>query len=231
MTFSRIGFLCLFGLARVALAQDGPSHAIVTYRVTPDKHVAFRAGMVGTASRMAQWKDGGGIGGFTLLTNALIDDEGWESTAIVQLGARGLEQLKRLDSPDAASLLSTTTVPADLIDSGSGEGETAGGVYLVIPYESTGNPDDCKDYVMHYLSPLLKASLKEGSLVGYQLFWARFPAGRSWSALAVMHYRDWAALGQRDAVTAKVGADFAAPNRRGAWRERVAVIAEASGVR
>jgi hypothetical protein len=198
------GFLLTSFFAR---AQDGPSHVIVTYRVLPDKHGSFRASINSTVGRLSQWKDNGVIGGFALLTNALIDDEGWESTAIVQLGGRGLEQIKRLDQPDAASLSNTTTVPADLIESGIGDGENpSAGVYLVVPYESTGSPDDYKAWAKSYLVPLLNATLKEGGLMAYQLFWARFPVGRSWTALLVMHYRDWTALGQRDAVTAKIGA-------------------------
>jgi hypothetical protein len=53
-----------------------------------------------------------------------------------------------------------------------------------------------------------------------------------------MHYRDWASLGQRDAVTAKVSAQlmnenagWAAAGKPGGWRERIAVIAEPAGAR
>jgi hypothetical protein len=151
-----------------AIGQDGPSHVLVTYRVFPDKHGAFRASLNNTIGRLGHWKDDGVIGGFTVLTNALIDDEGWESTAIVQLGGRGLEQIKRLDQPDAASVSSTTTVPADLIESGVGDGENlASGVYLAIPYESTGSAEDYKAWAKNYLAPLLNASLKDGGLAGF----------------------------------------------------------------
>lgn len=80
----------------------------------------------------------------------------------------------------------------------------------------------------------LKGWMKEGVLLSYQLFTARFPAGRQWNALLVLRYRDWAALGQREAVTAKVRAQLATDQGWKAWsdnkqtfrREKTVVIAE-----
>jgi hypothetical protein len=223
-------------LTSFAQAQDGPSHVILTYKVYPDKRAAFRSSLNTRINRFTHWRDDGAINSFQILESSLADDEGWELSAIVQFGARGFELVKRFDQPDSAEIASTTTVPVDLIEKGTSADEiTTAGAYLIIPYEILTSSDEYRMYARSNAVPELTAAIKEGGLLGYQLFLARFPGGRPWNAMLVLHYRDWIALGQREAVIAKIqnnlmnsDASWASWNgrKRLIVRDKVAVIAE-----
>jgi len=200
-------------------AQDTPSHVIVTYKVYPNKRATFKATLNVTTGRFTRWRDEGSITSYQILESSLADDEGWETTAIIETGLRGLELAKRFNQPDSAEIASTTTVPVDLIERATSPDETStAGVYLLIPYELLVSTDEYRAFVRGSLVPQLTASLKEGGLLGYEIFTARFPGGRSWNSLVVLHYRDWIALGQRK--------DNDQARKSPVVRQKVAVIAE-----
>jgi hypothetical protein len=240
MACGRSLFVIALILVQSLRAQEGPSHVIVTQRAFPEKRISFRSSVGGIAPRLTHWRDEGFIRGFQVLMSSLIDDEGWESMAIVQLGPRGLEQWKRIDPAVSNEAAFSTTVATDLIEqSGVADEAVNSGVYLVIPYEYLVSAAEYRGYARGYVVPQLNGWMKEGVLLGYQLFTARFPAGRSWNALLVLHYRDWIALGQRDSVEDRVRAQLAsdaigktwANNEQAIRREKVAVIAESAGAK
>ena len=225
-------------IAAVSLlaAQEGPTHVILTSRVAPGSRNVVREDIRSKLPLLRQWKDKEtSILGFQILANSLFDDEGWDTMITVQCTPGWLGRWRGIEALIPEGALSTSVTPADLIESGSVESPpTSGGVYLVIPYEYLVTGDEYKKYAKGYVVPQLKGWMKEGVLLSYQLFTARFPAGRQWNALLVLRYRDWAALGQREAVTAKVRAQLTTDQGWKAWsdnkqtfrREKTVVIAE-----
>jgi hypothetical protein len=193
-------------------AQDGPSHVVVTQRAFPGKRQALLAHVKSVAPRFVHWRDEGAIAGFQLLAGSFTDEEGWDSLAIVQLGPRGLEQWKRFDLELPTDLASTVSAPVDAIEQAAVEGSSPGdGISLVIPF-------DYQDSLRGAIGPAMTALMKEGILIGYQLFAAHYPAGRSWTGLLVMRYRDWPALSVRRSLPSLP-------------REKVAVIADSVAAR
>lgn len=191
------------------LAQDGPSHVIVTHRIYPEKRIGFRNNLPGQAARLNHWRDDGFIMSYQVLQSSLVDDEGMEGILIAKMGTRGFEIFKRLDLTEGSS--GTSTVPVDLVEAGGDADMPVNtGVFLVVPA-------DCGGPVSPALLGAFAASVKNESLLGYRFFVPRYPAGRSWNALFVLHFPDWLALAQRQSW---VGGGSGCG-------ERVAVIAEA----
>ena len=220
MSYFRI-LIAALSLSLLLTAQDGPTHVIVTYRVYPEKRAPFRQNLYSYVNRLSHWKEQGTMGPFQVLVNSLVDDEAWETLIVARTGTRGLELFRRFEQPENSGIFNTTTIPADLTAAGGdADGAANAGIYLVMPYECQGGG---AVEIGTRLVPLMNASLKADGLLGYRFFVPRYPGGRSWNALLVLHFADWIAAGKAEPLTAKVSSE--------ACREKVAVLAEAIATR
>jgi hypothetical protein len=197
-----------------ARPESVPERAlVVTYHVAPDNRAAFVAALDETSGRMRDLSRRGAIASYRLLVNRFIDSSTWDAMLIVhfkddtQFGQwRALErQAPGGLTPKALALVANVdTVAADHVRHG-GKGEaSAKQVYLAIPYEVSVATDEYLAYLDGYVIPQTEGWRDEGVLAAYDIYLARFPAGRSWQSLLVLGYQDEEALGRRDATVAKV---------------------------
>ena len=192
----------------------GPLAMVVTYHAAPSNRAALRKAMEESeAAQFQRWKDEGLVASVRLLVNRHVDSITWDAMAILTFAAYAdVQRWNRMErdfpaglSPRALALTSAIeTAPGDLVREG---GKTnPGATYLVIPYEVTVATDEYVAYLDGYVIPQMDGWMEEGVLARYGVFLARYPAGRPWQSMLILEYKDDAALGARDATTAKVRA-------------------------
>jgi hypothetical protein len=220
----------------------GPRALIITYHTTPSNRVAFRRELeASVAQQWRRWKDEGVLRDYRLVYNRYVDSANWDAMALLSFaGDAGLERWKRveIDSPAGLSpkaLELTTgidTVPADQMRQ---NGKSApDSVFLVIPYEYIVPVNDYLQYLDDYTLPQLEGWMQERVLAHYDVYLARYPAGRPWQSLLVLEYKGDRGLGARDAVVAKVRARLKdnpkwkaiSDSKKNVRNERVPVIAD-----
>jgi hypothetical protein len=190
----------------------GPRALIVTYHTTPANRVAFRRELEASAAQQwRRWKDEGVLQDYRLVYNRYVDSANWDAMALLSFaGEAGIERWKRIEidspaglSPKALELATAIdTVPADLMRQ---NGKSAGdSVFLVIPYEYLLPVNEYLQYLDDYTLPQLDGWMQEGVLAHYDIYLARYPAGRPWQALLVLEYKGDRGLAARDATVAKV---------------------------
>jgi hypothetical protein len=206
--------LCGAGSAGAAMPTTAPERAlVVTYHVAPGNRAAFVAALDETSGRMRDLSRRGTIASYRLLVNRFIDSSTWDAMLMVhfkddaQFGQwRALErQAPGGLTPRALALVaSVDSVAADHVRHGGNAEASAKEVYLAIPYEVSVSTDEYLAYLDGYVIPQTEGWRDEGVLATYDIYLARFPAGRSWQSLLVLGYQDEEALGRRDATVAKV---------------------------
>ena len=150
---------------------------------------------------------------YRLVYNRYVDSANWDAMALLSFaGDAGVERWKRIEIDSPAGLSSNAldlataidTVPADLMrQNGKSERDS---VFLVIPYEYLVPVNEYIQYLDDYTLPQLDGWMQEGVLAHYDVYLARYPAGRPWQALLVLEYKGDRGLAARDAVVAKVRA-------------------------
>jgi hypothetical protein len=197
--------------------DSGPLAIVITYHATPANRAAFRKAMEETeAAQFQRWKDEGVLQSARLLVNRYVDSVGWDAMAILTFARYpDLERWNAIEraspaglSPRALALTSAIeTAPGDLMREAGKDSPASGkgsSVFLVIPYEYLVPVNDYLAYLDGYTVPQMDGWMDEGVLARYGIFLARYPAGRPWQSLLILEYKDDAALGARDATTAKV---------------------------
>lgn len=216
-TFAARALLALIALmAAGADAADpreaGPRALIITYHTTPANRVAFRRELeTSAAQQWRRWKDDGVLQDYRLLYNRYADSGNWDAMALLSFaGDSGVERWKLIETESPAGLspraleLTTgiDTVPADLMRQ---KGKSArDSVFLVIPYEYIVPVNEYVQYLDDYTLPQLDGWMEEGALAHYDVYLARYPAGRPWQSLLVLEYKGERGLAARDATVAKV---------------------------
>jgi hypothetical protein len=192
---------------------SGPLAMVITYHAAPANRAALRKAMEEEAGQFQRWKDEGLLASARLLVNRHVDSLTWDAMAILTFASYAdVQRWNRLErdfpaglSPRALALTSAVeTAPADLVRESGKAGPNA--AYLVIPYEVTVPVDEYVAYLDGYVVPQMDGWMDEGVLARYGVLLARYPAGRPWQSMLVLEYKDDAALGAREATTAKVRA-------------------------
>ncbi|MGE5616796.1 MAG: hypothetical protein ACM3X5_07765 [Bacillota bacterium] len=214
----RILMLLLAFVAATSLAadprEDGPLAMVITYRAAPANRVALRKALEGSESpRLRRWKDEGVLQSVRLLVNRHVDSATWDAMAILTFAnaecVRRWERLERdfpagVTQKTLALVSSIEEVPGDIRREGGAS--SAQGVQMVIPYELSVSSEEYLSYLDGYVVPQMDGWREEGVLARYGVFLAAYPAGRPWQSMLILEYKDDAALGRRDATTAKVRA-------------------------
>ncbi|HLG86746.1 MAG TPA: hypothetical protein VKZ79_06060 [Alphaproteobacteria bacterium] len=217
-------FAVAFGFAQSALAADarggGPSALLMTYHAMPaNRPLLMRELLQSEVRQLQQWKETGVIESYRLLTNRYADSVTWDAALILTFrNEAALAGWKRVEhefpaglTPKALALTSAVeTAPADLMREGRARDDATEPTFLVIPYDYAVPEGDYLKYLDGYTIPQLSGWIDEGVLARYSIYLGRYPAGRPWSALLVLEYKDDAAFAQREAVVAKVRARLAA---------------------
>jgi hypothetical protein len=253
--FAAAASACLVALAILAShparAADprasGPLAMVITYHAPPANRVAFRKAMEDTeAPQFQRWKDEGVLQSARLLVNRHVDSVTWDAMAILTFARyTDVERWSRIERSSPAGLSPATlaltsaieTAPGDLVrEGGTGSGQ---GPFLVIPYQVDVSVNEYLAYLDGYVVPQMDGWKEEGVLARYGVLLARYPAGRPWQSMLVLEYKDDAALGARDATTAKVRARLEnnphwkaiSDAKKNVRNERIPVIADAISAR
>ncbi|BCG05108.1 hypothetical protein PPGU19_096760 (plasmid) [Paraburkholderia sp. PGU19] len=187
---------------------------IITYQTAPANRPALRRELEqSTARELARWKHDGRIKQYNLLFNRYADSDNWDAMAVLafatpdDLSRWRTVELTRPAALSGKALSVTTTIHTTPVDTKRAETlgtKSRNAVYVVIPYKTLVPMDEYEKYADGYVIPQFKGWMEEGVLSGYSLYTSQFPAGRPWSAMVMLQYKDEAALSAREAVVAKV---------------------------
>ncbi|MFP3643438.1 hypothetical protein [Paraburkholderia sp. SIMBA_054] len=195
--------------------QSGDSLSlIITYHTAPANRPALRHELVRvTVPRLRRWQEEGHITRYRVLFSRFADDGNWDAMALLTFSnASEVAHWKQMEQRHPAALsaralaLTTAihTAPVDLMRAGSTRDASSDAVFVVIPYKTLVSADDYLKYADGYVIPQFNGWMGEGVLSRYALYVSDFPAGRPWSTLVILEYRNEAALAARNAVVAKV---------------------------
>ncbi|CAB3657532.1 hypothetical protein LMG27174_01493 [Paraburkholderia rhynchosiae] len=202
-----------------AARATGPSDndalsLIITYQTAPANRPALRHELAqSTARELARWKHDGRIRQYSLLFNRYADSDNWDAMALLTFATpddlyrwRTLEQAQpaALSGKALAVTTSIHTTPVDTKRAEALDAKAVNPVYVVIPYKTLVSAGDYEKYADAYVIPQFKGWMDEGVLSSYSLYTSQFPAGRQWTAMVLLQYRDEAALSAREAVVDKV---------------------------
>lgn len=206
------------GLAGESSAS-APLAMVLTYHVLPVNRVAFRQIMEQTEiPRFQRWKAEGLLQEARVIFSRHADGADFDAMVLLSFAqASGGERWKQIERVNpaglsAAALALTTaveTTPGDWLRQGGAlannqSKEQPSPTFLAVPYQYLVPLNEYVDYLDGYVIPQMQGWIDEKVLSRYSIFLARYPAGRSWQSLLLLEYRDDAALGARDATTAKV---------------------------
>jgi len=242
-----LGVLLVHAAHAAGAREGGPLAIVITYHVPPANRAAFRKAMEEIeVPRFRRWKEDRVLQDARILMNRYADSATWDAMALITFAAyadverwNGIERTSPAGlSPATLSLTSAIeTAPGDIVrERGAGQEHAA---VLVIPYEVIVPANEYLAYLDGYVLPQVDGWRDEGMLSRYGIFIARYPAGRPWQSMLILEYRDDAALGERDATTAKVRARLASDTKwkaisdtkKNVRNEKAPVIADALPVR
>lgn len=199
-------------LAVVSGAAMARPALVVEVSVKPKDRAALRRAM--STSLQANFRReaaSGAIDGFRLFQNRYPDAGAFDEMVVLSFRddaalARWVAKHREAGlSPATLALAqSVVTTPAEVARSGGDEAGASASPVLVVPYTALVSAPDYLKYLDDYTVPQFKGWMGEGVLGAYAVLTSRYPAGRPWSSLILLRYRDEAALARRDEVVAKV---------------------------
>ncbi|MGU7782724.1 hypothetical protein [Burkholderia sp. PU8-34] len=203
------------GAASLAAPSDTDALSlIITYQTAPANRPALRHELAqSTARELARWKHDGRIRQYSLLFNRYADSGNWDAMAVLTFASPDdLYRWRTVEQAQPAALSGkalgvTTAIRTTPVDTKRVEmpgKRSPNAVYVVIPYKTLVSAGEYEQYADGYVIPQFKGWMDEGVLSGYSLYTSQFPAGRPWTAMVVLQYKDEAALSAREAVVAKV---------------------------
>lgn len=231
--------LCIGWLAPTAAAdprEQGPLDLIITYEVKPSDRLALREVMQAQGlANFERWKKNGLLKDYKLLFSRTVDAPNWDMLAMLifpdyaaAIQWKAIERDQPAGLPAAALALTTAirSTPVDLHRQGQANEVASAPVYLVIPYDYLTSTNEYIRYMDGYLVPQLDGWIGEGIVSGYGAYIARYGAGRAWSSILVIAYRDDNALGSRDRAVAKVRGRLTHDPHWKAWSDKKEQIRE-----
>jgi hypothetical protein len=213
--------------------QDGPKSLVISYRASAAHRVPFRHYLIDNlAPRLRALKAKGEISDFRIFYSWYRQPSVWDGMVILRFPTfaaltkwNAIERSEPggLDAAGLALADPVTSYSTDLAWSHDADKLSDGEVYYVIPYEYRNEPE-YRDYVQAYVLPQFEGWMKAGALNGYALYMNRYGTGAPWDALFIQHYKNMAAFGQRQAITAKVRDTLRDNPQWKAWSDKKADI-------
>lgn len=210
------GLFCMGAAQAADQRASGPLSLIISYHASPANRAALRHELQGEAVQgFERLKKQGVLSDYHLLFGRYADGDNADAVAV--LGFPDYAALSRWNAleqtapgglpPKALALASSIqTAPADQVRSGGNDAQAADSVFLVIPYQLMIPDGEYVKYADGYVIPQFEGWIKEGVLKRYEILVDRYAAGRPWSTMVLLEYKNDAALGQREAVVARVRA-------------------------
>jgi hypothetical protein len=210
------GLFCMGGAHAADQRADGPLSLIISYHAAPANRAALRQELQGEATRrFEQWKKQGVLKDYHLLFGRYADSDNADAVAVLAFPDyaaasrwKKIEQASPGGLPRKALALASSiqTAPADQVRSGGSDAPSADSVWMVIPYQVMIPAPEYVKYADGYVIPQMDGWIKEGVLKRYEILVDRYGAGRPWSTMLLLEYKNDAALGQREEVVARVRA-------------------------
>lgn len=214
MTIPLIG-LAIISLALTTSAQASESHQsslIISYRATPAGRPkllnALRSQLI---PRLQNLYVKEGIAHYRVLFSRLIDANTWDALVILEFHNKAqIVSWQAIDTLtpaglDSKILTNVSTVESTVADCIGSAGPLAGGpepVYMAIPYDYFVPATDYVNYVRSYVEPQTDGWIRAGALNAYQVYTARYAAGRNWMSLLLLAYHGENGLDLRNTVVA-----------------------------
>ncbi len=197
----------------------GPRGLAIAVHVRPADRPALRRAMERRGVALfEQRKAAGTIGDYHVLFSRYPDAPNWDLLVLVNFTSPGditrwqaIEQQAPAGLPPEALALATSiqTTPMDQMRGASASTLAVKPTWLIVPYDYLVSTNEYIAYLDGYLVPQVTGWIDEGIVSRYGLYIARYGAGRAWSSLFAIEYRDDDALGARDRVVARVRARLA----------------------
>lgn len=186
----------------------------VAVHVRPADRPALRSAVEqAQTAELKQWHAKGLLTGYRLLFSRYPDSGEWDAFELLDFKNEAALASWRASAigPLAPQVLalaqSVETTPGEMVRSAGGESRSP--AVLVIPYETLVNAAEYLSYLDGYSIPQFQGWMKAGVLDGYDIVMSSYPAGRPWSALITLRYRDDNALGRRDEIVQRTRAALA----------------------
>ncbi|MGN6820816.1 MAG: hypothetical protein ACTHJR_19330 [Sphingomonas sp.] len=193
--------------------QDGPKSLVISYRASLEHRAAFRRYLAtDLAPRLRAMKARGELADFRIFYSWYRQPAVWDGLVILRFPTfqavtkwNALERSEPggLDAAGIALADPVASYSSDLSWSRNPDDLKDGEVYYVIPYEYR-NEGEYRDYVKGYVLPQFDGWIETGALDGYEIYMNRYGTGSPWDSLFIQHYRNMAAFGQRQKITASV---------------------------
>lgn len=202
-------------------AADRAADPVLTlaFKVKPADRPAFRKLMTDVqATRLRKWKGQGLLAGYRLLATRYADHGQWDvmevldfrdDAALARWSLLESDTVGGLPTSALALVQSVITTPVERVDAG-GPRTASNPAVLVVPYVAHVSAGEYQSYLDGYTIPQFKGWIAQGILDSYDVLTSVYPAGRPWTTLIILRYRDDAALARREEVKAKVRAELTA---------------------
>ena len=210
--------------------EAGPLGLAIAVNVRPPDRARLRAVMQQQGlAQFERWRQDGVLAGYRLLMSRYADAPNWDLLVVLRFASypdlarwHAIERTAPAGLPKAVAALATEvrTTPMDLLRSGRADSASARPTFLIVPYDYLVSLAEYLRYADGYLVPQLSGWISEGIVSHYGLHVARYGAGRAWSSMLEIAYRDDESLGSRDRVVAKVRAALSANPEWKAWHEK-----------
>lgn len=181
-----------------------PSLVVELHSRPADRSALKQAILAVQTTALRDWRAKGLLTGYRLLFSRYPDAGQWDVLELLRFkDEAALARWRSVaDEPFAPQVMafaqSIQTTPTKLVRA---EGTSSHNpAVLVIPYETLVPPADYVRYLDGYTIPQFRGWMKAGVIDGYDILMSSYPAGRAWSSLVTLRYRDDAALGRRDEV-------------------------------
>jgi hypothetical protein len=194
--------------------DTGPINLLLLYKCAPSNRIPLREYMSHRGiAQFRAWKAKGILSGEQILFSRYVDTESWDMLIFLQFRApedvakwNGIERSHPagLDAEGLRLITGVSTYQLDLVQTGALATAATRPVYVVIPYDYTVSTDEYLQYLRDYVVPQTSGWMDAGVLQSYRLFIGRGVAGRPWSSVFLLEYKDDDALGQREATIARI---------------------------
>lgn len=199
-------------VAHAATSTPATQSVIVSYRSTP----AGRPALLHTlrdqlAPRLHTLQANGSLAHYRILFSRLVDANTWDAVLVLDFQNQAQATAWRaldatmpagLNVANETAVTSVESTPSDSIGSGGPADGGADPVYMVIPYDYFVSTTDYTSYVRSYVFPQTDGWITAGALNAYQLYVARYAAGRTWMSLLILAYHGDDGLDRRNDVVA-----------------------------
>ncbi|GAA4474004.1 hypothetical protein [Gluconacetobacter asukensis] len=195
-----------------ATSRPTQSSLIVSYRSTP----AGRPALLHTlrarlAPRLHALQAEGRLMHYRILFSRLADANTWDALLILDFRtdaqaaswrAVDAETPAGLAATDLAQVTAVESTPSDPVGKGGPADDGPDPVYMVVPYDYFVPTKDYIAYARSYVFPQTDGWIAAGALNAYQLYIARYGAGRNWMSMLVLAYHGDNGLDRRNDVVA-----------------------------